>query len=62
MARFEIAPDEFTAAWDKFMSEWFPESGYQPDDRPCFELYLNDPREHPEGHFIIDICEPVKPL
>ena len=38
------------------------ESGYQPDDRPCFELYLNNPQEHPEGKHIVDIYAPVKPL
>jgi hypothetical protein len=26
------------------------------------EVYLNDPKEHPQGTFIIEICEPVKPL
>lgn len=41
---------------------WSPESGYQPDDRPAFELYLNDPKEHPEGKHIVEICAPVKPL
>lgn len=61
-ALFEIAPDEFGAAWDKFMNEWLPESGYQPDDRLCYELYLNNAAEHPEGHFILELCQPVKPL
>jgi AraC family transcriptional regulator len=44
------------------MGEWLPESGYQPDDRPAYELYHNDPKTHPQGKFIIDICMPVKPL
>jgi hypothetical protein len=30
--------------------------------RPCYELYLNDHESHPEKKFIIDFCEPVKPL
>jgi len=58
----EINQDQFGEAWDKLMGEWLPESGYQPDDRPCYELYLNDPKQHPEGKFIVDICEPVKPM
>ena len=41
---------------------WLPESGYQPDDRLCYEIYQNDPKEHPEGIHIVDICVPVKPL
>jgi len=62
VAHAEIAPDEFGAAWTALMGGWLPESGYQPDDRLCYEVYLNDPKEHPAGKFIIEICEPVKPL
>lgn len=59
---FEITHEQFTEAWDELMGRWLPESGYQPDDRPCYELYRNDPKNHPEGKFIVDICVPVKPL
>jgi DNA gyrase inhibitor GyrI len=61
VAHTEIAPDEFGQAWTALMGGWLPESGYQPDDRLCYEVYLNDPKQHPEGKFIIEICEPVKP-
>lgn len=59
---FEILPSEYPQAWATIMGGWLPESGYQCDDRPCFELYLNDPKQHPEGKHIINICVPVKPL
>ncbi len=62
VARFEIAPDQFGAAWDALMGEWFPSSGWQPDDRMCYEVYLSEPDKHPQGRFVIDICEPVRPL
>ena len=62
VARFEIGKEQFQEAWDELTGKWMPESGYQPDDRPCFELYLNDPKEHPEGKFIVDLYMPVKPL
>ncbi len=62
VARFEIKPDQFGAAWDALMGDWFPSSGWQPDDRMCYEVYLNEPDRHPEGKFVIDICEPVRPL
>jgi len=26
----------------------------------CYELYLNDPKQHPEKKHIVDICEPIK--
>jgi AraC family transcriptional regulator len=62
VAHCEIDADEYGAAWDKLMGEWLPESGYQPDDRLCYEVYLNDPTTHPSRQHIVDICEPVKPL
>ncbi|MBN1422920.1 AraC family transcriptional regulator [Candidatus Fermentibacteria bacterium] len=53
---------EYGEAWNALMGGWLPESGYQPDDRLCYELYLNDPSHDPEGKHIVDICMPVKPL
>jgi AraC family transcriptional regulator len=62
VAKTEIFPNEFGEAWDALMRDWLPESGYQPDDRMCYELYLNDPRTHPQGKFILEICQPIRPL
>lgn len=62
VAHFEITPDRFAEAWNALMGEWLPSSGWQPDDRMCYELYLNEPSRHPEGKFVVDICEPVRPL
>jgi AraC family transcriptional regulator len=61
-ARFELLPHEYQQAWDTLCGEWLPDSGYQPDDRPCFEWCLNNPDEHPEHKHIVDICIPVRPL
>lgn len=44
------------------MGEWLPSSGYQAADRMCYELYLNDNEKHPQRKFIVDICQPVKPM
>ena len=62
IAHFEILPDQYGDAWNAVYGGWLPESGYQPDDRPCFELYSNDPQKHPEGKHVVDIYIPVKPL
>lgn len=61
-ARFEIPSSQFQEAWEWVCGTWLPSSGYQPDDRPCFELCLNDPSSHPENKHIVEICVPVKPL
>lgn len=62
VAHFELDTDQYAAAWAALMGGWLPESGYQPDDRLCYEWYRNDPKQHPEGKCVVDICVPVKPL
>lgn len=62
VGHFEINSDQYGEAWNALMGAWLPESGYQPADGLCFEDYLNDPSEHPEGKHIVDIHIPVKPL
>lgn len=59
IARFEVTADEFEEAWSWVYGEWLPKSGYQPDDKPCFEMYPEEPKD---GKFTVDICVPVKPL
>lgn len=62
VAQFEIDGSEFEQAWDSVYSNWLPESGYQPDDRCCFERYLNDPNMHPKNKHIIEVCIPIRPI
>jgi AraC family transcriptional regulator len=62
VGHFEIGADEFQAAWNTLCGSWLPDSGYQPADGPSYELCLNDPKDHPEGKYLVDICIPVKPL
>ncbi|SIT11968.1 transcriptional regulator, AraC family [Zobellia uliginosa] len=54
--------DECFSAWDYLYNEWFPNSGYQPDDRGVYLNHLNDPKTHPQGLHIFDMCISVKPL
>ena len=62
VAHIEIDVSQYTEAWDRLIGDWLPRSGYQPDDRLCYEMYLNNPDEHPEKKHIVDICEPIRPL
>lgn len=59
VARFEVNASQFGEAWQWVYGHWFPTSGYQPDDKPCFEMYPEEPKD---GMFVVDICVPVKPL
>lgn len=62
VAHFEINVDQYQDAWTAVCGGWLPESGYQPGEGLCYEVYHNDPKEHPQGKHIVDICIPVKPL
>ena len=59
VARFELTPQDFKTAWEWLYGEWLPNSGYQPDDKPYFETYPEEPKGN---KFIVDFCVPVKPL
>lgn len=54
--------EQIQLAYRTFFVRWFPESGYQPADRPSYEIYHDTPDTHPAGLFVMDICMPVMPL
>jgi AraC family transcriptional regulator len=60
--RFEGKPQEIKKAYDFVYGKWMAESGFQPADSPCLEIYLNDPKKDPQGKHRFDMCIPVKPL
>jgi AraC family transcriptional regulator len=52
--------EEFGPAWEAVV-KWVTENNYDIDmSRPSYEIYLNNPEEHPEKHHIIDIYLSVK--
>ena len=59
VCHFEIKGDSFQHAWEDAY-KWLVESGYECDEKPCYELYHNDASDHPEGIWIVDICIPLK--
>ena len=48
------------AAFRRLFGRWLPASGEEIDDRPCMEIYLNDPTEVPEAGLRTEICIPLK--
>lgn len=51
---------DMRGAYRWFLGVWLPASGYEPDDAPIFEAYLNDPREVPQNELRTDINLPLK--
>jgi AraC family transcriptional regulator len=63
VAGFVGTARDIVPAWEQVFAAWLPGSGYQPDDRPCYELYGGDPTINgTQGSFRCDLCLPVRPL
>jgi AraC family transcriptional regulator len=53
-------PQEYGPAWNSIV-EWSKTNGYEVDmSRPSYEIYLNNPQDHPQKHHILDICLSVE--
>ncbi|NLV25904.1 MAG: GyrI-like domain-containing protein [Methanomicrobiales archaeon] len=53
-------PEEYAAAWEKIV-EFVASQDLDIDiSRASYEIYLNNPEEHPQKHHIVDICMAVR--
>lgn len=59
--RVEVAgPEEYGPAWEK-VAQWGSDNHLSIDlSRASYEVYLNNPEDHPEKHHIVDICLAVR--
>lgn len=48
------------AAYDSLFGNWLPQSGEDPAEAPCYELYLNNPRAVAPEELLTEICLPLK--
>lgn len=54
---------EIYGAWNRMCSEWLPGSGFESDERPWFEMYLEDfAFDEVTGRFNCLLCLPIRPL
>ncbi len=60
--RFEGKEEDIKHAYKSLYGDWLPNSGFEPGDNPCLEIYHKGPDDEPKGLFKMDICIPVKPL
>jgi AraC family transcriptional regulator len=60
-ARFHGTALEIARAWHDLYA-WLPGSGYQPDDRPCIEVYRGEAVDTKTGVVTCDLCLAIKPL
>lgn len=60
-ASFEIEPHQYGGCWAWLYGSWLPHSGFEPDDRPPYELYTGEPDRCEGGTHRFEICMPVRP-
>lgn len=51
---------ELENAYHYLYKAWLPTSGREPLNRPCFEEYLNNPRELPPSEWLTQVFMPLK--
>lgn len=55
-------PEQYEEAWAALVA-WLVENEFEMDTdgaRPWYEIYKNNPQDHPNGHHILDMCAAVK--
>ena len=51
--------EEYGPAWEKIV-EWLMQNNLEMDmSRASYEVYLNDPEQHPEKHHIVELNIPI---
>lgn len=60
--RLTCKAEDIESAYRLFYRNWLPDSGFQPADYPCYELYYETPSTNAEGKFVMELCIPVMPL
>jgi len=53
---------ELEKTYEDIFSSWFPSSNYIPADSASYEIYLNNPENHPRKNMLIDICIPLEKI
>jgi AraC family transcriptional regulator len=62
ISAFTGTAHEIADAWSALYRTWLPDSGYEPDDRPCLEVYRGNPDVAGRpGAFRCELCIPVRP-
>lgn len=61
VARYDGPAEGIREFYKAIFADWLPDSGYQPAEAPCLEIFRNEPAKE-NGRHIFDMCMPVKPL
>jgi AraC family transcriptional regulator len=60
--KVDCLPGEIQSRYRAIYRDWLPDSGMQPADFPCYEVYRYTPNQSDTGKFGLDIYIPIKPI
>lgn len=52
--------DSLGEAYKRLFESWLPQSGEEVDDRPCMEIYRNNPSDTAPDKLLTDVCLPLR--
>ncbi|WP_068114297.1 AraC family transcriptional regulator [Tropicimonas marinistellae] len=58
--RFKGPYSGLKPAYDYLYGTWLPQSGEEPRNAPCYEIYLNTPQDTAPEDLVTEICLPLK--
>jgi len=58
--RYQGPYADMKGAYRWLLGTWLPQSGYEPDDAPVFEAYLNNPQRVAPSELVTDIHLPLR--
>jgi AraC family transcriptional regulator len=61
VCEFNGTAADIPEAWNRTFGKWLPDSGFEPDDKPCIELFGSNVPDSPRP-FRCELCLPVRPL
>jgi AraC family transcriptional regulator len=63
VVEFTGSAHDIRGAWERLYRSWLPDSGWEPDDRPCLEVHRGNPTvDAKAGVFCCELCVPVRPV
>jgi len=62
VASVTCLPQQIQPVYMYLYRDWLVDSGFQPDNIPPYEVYLNRPEENPDGRLVMEIYIPIVPL
>lgn len=55
-----VKNNNFHYHWNRFLNQWLPVSGFEPDNKPCFEVITNILQGVPQETYDLQIWLPLK--